>query len=185
MATLFLLPSQLSSPATFLHRNWSSNTSYAVSFPAFAAIATASNFHPLFSGLAAKTTLPCSACGHFLHDVNHLFDCPVSEPLLKYLWLCTLCSWSLMSGSDLGVQPDFWVFAEFLRAPIPQKESDNTTKTSSSLGKNGKEKVVRTTRFSVKTKASSPRGFSEHDHAQWPEQAAVSLTPETPFCLKS
>ena len=28
-----------------------------------------------------------------------------------------------------------------------------------------------------------PRGFSEHDHAQWPEQAAVSLTPETPFCL--
>ena len=164
MATLFLLPSQLSSPAPFLHRYWSSNTSYAVSFPAFAAIATASYFHPLFSGLAAKTTLPCSACGHFLHDVNHLLDCPVSEPLTQ-IPLALHCLFLIF---DVWFRPwsvpDFWVSAEFFHAPIPQKKSGNTTKSSSSLGKNGKEKVVRTTRISVKTKASSPRGFSEHDH---------------------
>ena len=33
-------------------------------------------------------------------------------------------------GLDLGVWPDCWVFAEFLRTPIPRKRSGSTTTTT-------------------------------------------------------
>ena len=32
-------------------------------------------------------------------------------------------------GPDLGVWPDYWVFVDFLRAPIPRKESGSTITT--------------------------------------------------------
>ena len=36
-------------------------------------------------------------------------------------------------GPDLGVWPDCWVSAEFLRAPIPRKGSGSTTTTTTTL----------------------------------------------------
>ena len=36
-------------------------------------------------------------------------------------------------GPDLGVWPDCWVSAEFLRAPIPRKGSGSTTTTTTSF----------------------------------------------------
>ena len=36
----------------------------------------------------------------------------------------------LIYGPDLGVWPDCWVSAEFLRAPIPRKGSGSTTTTT-------------------------------------------------------
>ena len=82
-----------------------------------------------------KENSDCSACGHALQDPNHLLiNCPASEPLRKSIF----GSFSLFSiyGPDLGVWPDCWVSAEFLRAPIPRKGlgSATTTITNQTMG---------------------------------------------------
>ena len=66
----------------------------------------------------------CSACGHPLQDLNHLLDCPASEPLRKSIF------GSSLSILDLWSRPWGVVSAEFLRAPIPRKVSGITTTTT-------------------------------------------------------
>ena len=74
--------------------------------------------------ISRKENSACSACGHPLQNLNHLLlDCPASEPLRKSIF------GSSLSILDLGVWPDCWVSAEFLRAPIPRNGSGSTTTT--------------------------------------------------------
>ena len=76
----------------------------------------------------SKENSDCSACGHPLQDLNHLLlDCRASEPFAN-LSLAPLSLFSIY-GPDLGVWPDCWVSAEFLRAPFPRKGSGSTTTT--------------------------------------------------------
>ena len=80
--------------------------------------------------ISRKENSARSACRHPLQNLNHfLLDCPASEPLRKSISGSSL---SLLSihGPDLGVWPDCWVSAEFLRAPIPRKGSGSTTTTT-------------------------------------------------------
>ena len=77
--------------------------------------------------ISRKENSARSACGHPLQDLNHLLlDCPASEPLLKSIFGSSL-SLFLTYGPDIGVWPDCWVSAEFLRAPIRRKGSGSTT----------------------------------------------------------
>ena len=77
--------------------------------------------------ISRKENSACSACGHPLQDLNHLLlDRPASEPLRKSIFGSSL-SLFLIYGPDLGVWPDCWVYADFLRAPITRKGSGNTT----------------------------------------------------------
>ena len=78
--------------------------------------------------ISRKENSACSACGHPLQDLNHLLDCPALNPSVN-LSLAPL-SLLLIFGPDLGVWPNCWVSAEFLRAPIPQKGSGCTTTTT-------------------------------------------------------
>ena len=73
-----------------------------------------------------KENSACSACGDPLQDLNLFLDCPASEPLRKSIFGFSLF---LTYGPDLGVWPNCWVFAVFLRAPIPRKGSGSTTTT--------------------------------------------------------
>ena len=83
--------------------------------------------------ISRKENSDCSACGHLLQDLNHLLlDCPASEPFAN-LSLAPLFLFSIY-GPDLGVWPDCWVSAEFLRAPIPRKGSGSTTTTTRGSG---------------------------------------------------
>ena len=76
--------------------------------------------------ISRKENSACSACGHPLQDLNHLLlDCPAPDPFAD-LSLAPLFLFSIY-GPDLGVWPDCWVSAEFLRAPIPRKGSGSTT----------------------------------------------------------
>ena len=75
--------------------------------------------------ISRKENSACSACRHPLQELNHLLlDCPASEPLRKSIFGSSLF---LSCGPDLGVWPDYWVSAEFLRTPIPRKGSGSTT----------------------------------------------------------
>ena len=79
--------------------------------------------------ISRKENSACSACEHPLQDLNHLLlDCSASEPLRKSIFGSSLSlPLFLICGPDLGVWPDCWVSAEFLRAPIPRKRSGSTT----------------------------------------------------------
>ena len=74
--------------------------------------------------ISRKENSACSARGHPLQNLNHLLDCPASEPLRKSIFGSSLF---LTYGPDLGVWPDCWVSAEFLCAPISRKGSGSTT----------------------------------------------------------
>ena len=79
--------------------------------------------------ISRKENSPCSACGHSIQDLNHLFlDCPASD-LFATLSLAPIFLF-LTYGPNLGMWPDFWVTAEFLHAPIPRKGSGSTTNTT-------------------------------------------------------
>ena len=83
----------------------------------------------IFTGSVGKRILIVVPCGHPLQDLNHLLlDCRASEPLRKSIFGSFLSLFSIY-GPDLGVWPDCWVSAEFLRAPIPRKGSGSTTTT--------------------------------------------------------
>ena len=85
--------------------------------------------------ISQKENSACSACGHPLQDLNHLLlDCPASEPLCKSIFGSSL-SLFLIYGPDLGVWPDCWVFAKFLRTSIPRKRSGSTTTTTTGPGR--------------------------------------------------
>ena len=79
--------------------------------------------------ISRKENSACSACGHSLQDLNRLLlDYPASKPLRESIFGTSL-SLFLIYGPDLGVWPDCWVSAEFLRAPIPRKGSGSTSTT--------------------------------------------------------
>ena len=102
---------------------------FAVSFPVFAAMATVFFYPHIFTGLVGRRIL-------FVVPVDTLYRTSIISssavlPLNPFVNL-SLAPLSLFSifGPDLGVWPDCWVSAEFLRAPIPRKGSGSTTTTT-------------------------------------------------------
>ena len=136
-APSYLLPESLWnvwSLASFLRRNFFSLAPFAVSFPVFAAMATVFFYLHIFTGSIGRRIL-------FVMPVDTLYRTSIISswtvlPLKPFVNL----SWAPLSlfsiyGPDLGVWPDCWVSAEFLRAPIPRKGSGSTTTTTTLLRK--------------------------------------------------
>ena len=107
-------------------------TPYAVSSPVFAAMVTVFFYiftgYNNFTGSVGKRIL-------IVVPVDTLYRTPIISSstvvLLNPFANLSLDPLSLFSiyGPDLGVWPDCWVSAEFLRAPIPRKGSGSTTTT--------------------------------------------------------
>ena len=101
---------------------------YAVSFPVFAAMVTVFFYLHIFAGSVGKRIL-------IVVPVDTLYRTSIISSstvvLLNPFANLSLAPLSLFSiyGPDLGVWPDCWVSAEFLRAPIPRKGSGSTTTT--------------------------------------------------------
>ena len=105
---------------------------YAVSFPVFAVMVTV--FVYIFTGYNIFT----GSVGNrnfIVVPVDTLYRTSIISSstvvLLNLFANLSLAPLSLFSiyGPDLGVWPDCWVSAEFLRAPIPRKGSGSTTTT--------------------------------------------------------
>ena len=98
---------------------------YAVSSLVFAAMVTVFYLH-IFTGSVGRRIL-------IAVPVDTLYRTPIISSstvlLLNPFANLSLALLSLFSiyGPDLGVWPDCWVSAEFLRAPIPRKGSGSTT----------------------------------------------------------
>ena len=103
-----------------LRRNCSFFALFAVSFSVFAAIATVFFYPHIFTGSVGKRILLVVPVG-ILYRTSIISSStvlplnPFVNPSLAPLSLF------LTYGPDLGVWPDCWVSAEFLRAPIPRK----------------------------------------------------------------
>ena len=101
---------------------------YAVSSPVFAVMVTVFFYLHIFTGSVGKRIL-------FVVPVDTLYRTSIISSstvvLLNPFANLSLVPLSLFSiyGPDLGVWPDCWVSAEFLRAPIPRKGSGSTTTT--------------------------------------------------------
>ena len=105
---------------------------YAVSSPVFAAMVTVFFYiftgYNIFTGSVGKRIL-------IVVPVDTLYRTSIISSstvvLLNPFANLSLAPLSLFSiyGPDLGVWPDCWVSAEFLRAPIPRKGSGSTTTT--------------------------------------------------------
>ena len=52
--------------------------------------------------ISRKENSACSACGHPLQDLNHLLDCPASEPLRKSIFGSSLYSRSMVQTLGCG-----------------------------------------------------------------------------------
>ena len=109
-----------------LRRNFSSLALFAVSFPVFAAMATAFFYLHIFTGSAGRRILLVVSADTLYRTsiISSLTVLPLN-PFVN-LSLDPL-SLFLIYGPELGVWPDCWVSAEFLRAPIPRKGSSRTT----------------------------------------------------------
>ena len=105
---------------------------YAVSSPVFAAMVTVFFYiftgYNIFTGSVGKIIL-------IVVPVDTLYRTSIisssTAVLLNPFANLSLAPLSLFSiyGPDLGVWPDCWVSAEFLRAPFPRKGSGSTTTT--------------------------------------------------------
>ena len=99
-----------------------------MSSPVFAAMVTVFFYLHIFTGSVGKRLL-------IVVPVDTLYRTSIISSLTVVLLNpfanLSLASLSLFSiyGPDLGVWPDCWVSAEFLRAPIPRKGSGSTTTT--------------------------------------------------------
>ena len=83
--------------------------------------------------ISGKENSACSACGHQYYRTSIISSSTVL-PLNPFVNLSLApLSLFLTYGPDLGVWPDCWVSAEFLRAPIRRKGSGSTTTTTISL----------------------------------------------------
>ena len=100
---------------------------FAVSFPVFAAMATVSLYLHIFTGSVGRRILPVVPVDT-LYRTSTISSTVLPQNLFVNLSLAPL-SLFLIYGTDLGVWPDCWVSAEFLRAPIPRKGSGSTTTT--------------------------------------------------------
>ena len=115
-----------------LRRNFFFLAPYAVSSPVFAAMATVFFYLHIFTGSVGRRIL-------IVVPVDTLYRTSIISSstvlLLKPFSNLSLAPFSLFSiyGPDLGVWPDCWVSAEFLRAPIPRKGSGSTTSTTTTI----------------------------------------------------
>ena len=111
-----------------LRRNSFFLAPYAVSSAVFAAMVTVFFYLHIFTGSVERRIL-------IVEPVDTLYRTLIISSstvlLLKSFANLSLAPLSLFSiyGPDLGVWPDCWVSAEFLRAPIPRKGSGSTTTT--------------------------------------------------------
>ena len=102
---------------------------YAVSSLVFAAMVTVFSYLHIFTGSVERRIL-------IVVPVDTLYRTSIISSstvlLLNPFANLSLAPLSLFSiyGPDLGVWPDCWVSAEFLRAPIPWKGSGSTTSTT-------------------------------------------------------
>ena len=112
-----------------LRRNFFFLAPYAVSSPVFAAMVTVFFYLHIFTGSVGRKIL-------IVVPVDTLYRTSIISSstvvLLNPFGNLSLAPLSLFSiyGPDLGVWPDYWVSAEFLRAPIPRKGSGSTTTTT-------------------------------------------------------
>ena len=122
-------PIWTSKPPKSLRRSCSFLALFAVSSPVFAAMATVFFYPHIFIGSVGRRIL-------LVVPVDTLYRTSIisSSTVLPLNHFVTLSlaplSLFLTYGPDLGVWPDCWVFAEFLRAPIPRKGSGSTTTTT-------------------------------------------------------
>ena len=118
----FLAPKSLRRNSFFL-------APFAVSSPVFAAMATVFFYLHIFTGSVGRRILLVVPVDT-LYKTSIIFSSTVL--LLNPFANLSLAPLSLFSiyGPDLGVWPDCWVSAEFLRAPIPRKGSGSTTTTT-------------------------------------------------------
>ena len=111
-----------------LRRNCSFLALFAVSFPVFAAMATVFFYLHIFTGSVGRRIL-------LVVSVDTLYRTSIISsstvlPLNPFVNLSLGPLFLLLIyGPDLGVWPDCWVSAEFLRALIPRKGSGSTTTT--------------------------------------------------------
>ena len=121
------LPSELPSPQSLFGGSFFL-APFAVSSPVFAAMVTVFFYLHIFTGSVGKRLL-------IVVPVDTLYRTSIISSstvvLLNPFANLSLAPLSLFSiyGPDLGVWPDCWVSAEFLRAPIPRKGSGSTTTT--------------------------------------------------------
>ena len=102
---------------------------FAVSFPVFAAMATVFLYLHIFTGSVGRTVLLVVPMDIFYRST--IISSSTVLPLNPFVNLSLApLSLFLTYGPDLGVWPDCWVSAEFLRAPIPRKGSGSTTTTN-------------------------------------------------------
>ena len=80
----------------------------------------------IFTGSVGRRTLLVVPVDT-LYRTSIISSTVLSEPLRKSIFGSSLF---LIYVSALGVWPDCWVSAEFLRAPIPRKGSGSTTTTT-------------------------------------------------------
>ena len=112
-----------------LRRNFVFLSPFAVSFPVFAAMATVFFYFHIFTGSFGRRIL-------LVVPMDTLYRTSIISSstvlLLNPFADLSLAPLSLFSiyGPDLGVWPDCWVSAEFLRAPIPRKGSGSITTTT-------------------------------------------------------
>ena len=113
------LPSELPSPQSFFGGSFFL-APYAVSSPVFTAMVTVFFYLHIFTGSVGKIIL-------IVVPVDTLYRTSIISSstvvLLNPFANLSLAPLSLFSiyGPDLGVWPDCWVSAEFLRAPIHRK----------------------------------------------------------------
>ena len=138
-------PSELPSPQSLFGGSFFL-APYAVSSPVFAAMVTVFFYLHIFTGSVGKRIL-------IVVPVDTLYRTSIISSstvvLLNPFANLSLAPLSLFSiyGPDLGVWPDCWVSAEFLRAPIPRKGSGSTTTTT----------VVNRCQFISECESSSPK----------------------------
>ena len=116
-----------------------------MSSPVFAAMVTVFFYLHIFTGSVGKRIL-------IVVPVDTLYRTSIISSstvvLLNPFANLSLAPLSLFSiyGPDLGVWPDCWVSAEFLRTPIPRKGSGSTT-----------TKVINRCQFISECESSSPK----------------------------
>ena len=115
-----------------LRRNCSFLALFAVSFPVFAAMVTVFFYLHIFTGLVRRRILLAVPVDTLYR--TSIISSSTVLPLNPFVNLSLApLSLFLIYGPDLGVWPDCWVSAEFLRAPIPRKGSGSTTNTTTLL----------------------------------------------------
>ena len=127
-----LAPTWASASPGSLRRNFFFLAPYAVSSLVFAAMVTVFFYLLIFTGSVGRRVLVVvpvdTLCRtSVISSSVVLLLSPFANLSLAPLFLFSIC------GPDLGVWPNCWVSAEFLRAPIPRKGSGSTTTTTTKL----------------------------------------------------